>query len=353
MPKVKVKKPAAADLLLWYDKHRRVLPWRALPHVKANPYHVWLSEIMLQQTTVAAVIPYFNKFIKRWPDVEALAAASLDDIMRMWAGLGYYRRARMLHQCAQIIVAYYKSQFPSDIKTLLKLPGFGPYTAAAVATIAFDQRANVIDGNVERVMARIHTIKTPLPAAKPKLRSAAEKLLPDTRYGDYAQALMDLGATICTPRNPKCDLCPWQNFCQAYAEGIVDDLPRKLKPTAKPIRYATAFVVFNPDRHILIRQRPDTGLLGGMMEIPTSDWVEGHQPTAKQIASAAPIKTTWKELPTIETHVFSHFELRVSIRIGHTKRAKAGIWVSPDNLKNEALPSLMHKIARAGLKGLE
>jgi A/G-specific adenine glycosylase len=387
------KSPAARQLLAWYDQHRRILPWRALAGETPDPYRVWLSEVMLQQTTVGAVAPYFQKFVQRWPNVADLAEASLDDVLRLCAGLGYYRRARSLHACAQRIMADYGGLFPSDEKALLDLPGFGPYTAAAVRAIAFDERANVVDGNVERVVARIFAIKTALPKAKPEIRRAAESLLPKSRHGDYAQALMDLGATICTPRNPKCDLCPWRKTCQARALGIADKLPRRAKAKAKPVRRAIAFVLVNDRDEILLRQRPSEGLLGGMMEVPSSAWKDGEMPSFASVKREAPIAARWKLLPGIVRHVFSHFELEITVAVGkcnsplplgrgrgrgyrqgssHSRNPDSGgnlhpapnpsprggepvrpigIWIPRAKLHAEALPSVMRKIIRHGIAG--
>lgn len=343
--------PNPLSLLYWYDHSRRIMPWRALPGVRPNPYHVWLSEIMLQQTTVAAVAPYFQRFLKRWPTIKHLAKARLDDVLKMWAGLGYYRRAHGLHQCARQISAEYNGEFPISEKELLNLPGFGPYTAAAVAAIAFGQRASVVDGNVERVMARIFAIRTPMPKAKNKLRELAAGLLPDARYGDYAQALMDLGATICTPRNPKCDLCPWMQSCKAYTLGIQSQLPRRAKVKAKPIRYATAFVLFNKKGQIFIRKRPKQGLLGGMMEVPTTDWGEGQKPSPAVVRKQAPATAQWKQLPGTIKHVFTHFELQLDVMTGQAgESGLKGKWVDVVKLGNEALPSLMLKVIRHALK---
>lgn len=343
------KNPAARDLLRWYDKNRRIMPWRALSGETPDPYRVWLSEIMLQQTTVGAVAPYFQKFVKRWPTVGDLAASQLDDVMREWAGLGYYRRARSLHACAGRIVADHGGLFPEDEKQLLDLPGFGPYTAAAVRSIAFNRRANVVDGNVERVMARVFAIKTPLPKAKKELVAAAEKLLPKGRYGDYAQALMDLGATICTPRNPKCDLCPWRKSCKAQALGIAETLPRRVKAKLKPVRRAIAFVLLNDCGEILLRQRPAKGLLGGMMEVPGSAWQAGAMPDLAKVRREAPAAVRWKLLPGIVRHVFTHFELEVAVAAGKFQagqKSPKGVWVAVGKLDGEALPSVMKKIVR-------
>jgi len=341
--------PLASSLVDWYDQHRRILPWRALPGQKANPYFVWLSEIMLQQTTVGAVGPYFQKFIRRWPVIEKLAKARRDDVLRMWAGLGYYRRAHLLHECAKTIVRDHGGSFPQTEAELRGLPGFGPYTAAAVAAIAFDQRANVVDGNVERVMARLFAMRDPLPGVKPRLRTAAAGLLPTARYGDYAQALMDLGATICTPRNPKCDLCPLYKNCRARALGIADQLPRRVKAKAKPVRRAVAFFAVDDKGRVLVRRRDKGGLLGGMIEIPGSEWREGALPELSSVQKEAPLKTRWKLLPGHIRHVFSHFELELAVALGRVGQVAAGKnskWVPPERLDAEALPSVMRKIVR-------
>lgn len=343
--------PNPRPLLSWYDRHRRIMPWRALRGEKPDPYRVWLSEIMLQQTTVATVGPYFQKFVKRWPTLKELAAAPLDDILRMWAGLGYYRRARLLHQCAQSLWETHKGVFPSDEKTLLGLPGFGPYTAAAVAAIAFDRPANVVDGNVERVMARLFAIQEPLPKAKTQLRAVAAKLVPQKRCGDYAQALMDLGATICTPRSPKCGLCPWQNSCQAHAKGIEEALPRRAKAQPKPTRRAVAFVLLNQKGEIFLRRRPSKGLLADMMEVPSSPWQE----KAASLAAAlphAPTKAGWKTCPGQVVHVFTHFTFEITVAVAQTSRALPGRWIAADNMAGEALPSVMKKIILHALKAL-
>ena len=342
----------AEQLLAWYEGHRRAMPWRALAGKKADPYGVWLSEIMLQQTTVAAVGPYFQKFIRRWPTLRDLGSASLDDVLRMWAGLGYYRRARMLHQCAQKLRDDFKGIFPSDEKTLLSLPGFGPYTAAAVMAIAFDKSANVVDGNVERVMARIFAIREAMPKAKAKLRAAAATLVPQLRCGDYAQALMDLGATICTPRSPKCDVCPWQNECRAKALENQETLQRRTRPRARPTRRTVAFVLLNSKGEIFLRPRPAEGLLGGMMEVPSSPWLEGKMPTLAQIEKYAPAQARWDVLPGIVTHVFTHFILEISVFVATTRKKFKGNWVLPKKLELEALPSVMKKIVHRALKGL-
>jgi A/G-specific adenine glycosylase len=233
--------PDPALLLGWYDRHRRDLPWRARPGAAPDPYRVWLSEIMLQQTTVFAVGPYFERFLQRWPDVQALAAASLDEVLREWQGLGYYARARNLHACADVVAARHRGAFPRDPAELRKLPGIGNYTAAAIAAIAFDRRAAAVDGNVERVIARLYAVEEPMPSAKPRLRALAEALVPHERAGDFAQAMMDLGATICTPRRPRCALCPWRPNCAAAAQGRIEHLPARAEKPERPWRYGVAF----------------------------------------------------------------------------------------------------------------
>ena len=259
---------------------------------------------MLQQTTVAAVHDYFHRFILRWPTVKALAVAADEDVMAEWAGLGYYARARNLLKCARIIVAEHNGRFPDSRDALLKLPGIGPYTAAAVASIAFDRAEVVVDGNVERVMARMHNVETPLPLAKPELTQCAADLTPANRPGDYAQAVMDLGATICTPKSPSCGLCPWQASCQARIAGVAADLPRKLRKAPKPTRHGIAYLACRADGAWLLERRPDKGLLGGMLGWPGSEW--GDQPVA-----AAPLSADWQDVPGEVRHTFTHFHLRV------------------------------------------
>ena len=270
----------AAELLTWYDSNARAMPWRIGPAdraagVRPDPYRIWLSEVMLQQTTVAAVRAYFLRFTARWPDVTALAAAADADVMGEWAGLGYYARARNLLACARAVAGEHDGRFPATRDGLMGLPGIGPYTAAAVAAIAFDEAAVVVDGNVERVMARLHRVETPLPAAKPELVRLAEGLTPALRAGDYAQAVMDLGATICSPRNPACGICPWNRACAARAAGVQADLPRKTAKPAKPVREGLLWIARRSDGAMLLETRPERGLLGGMLGWPGSDWDGG------------------------------------------------------------------------------
>src|SRR6266852_943396 len=260
----------APRLLAWYDRHRRTLPWRAPAGARAEPYLVWLSEIMLQQTTVATVGDYFRRFVERWPTVEALAAAPLDDVLSAWAGLGYYARARNLHACARAVAERHDGRFPEDEASLLALPGIGRYTAAAIRAIAFDQPASAVDGNVERVIARLFAIDTPLPDAKPEIQLLAAKLVPESRAGDYAQAMMDLGATVCTPKSPRCVICPLMSSCRARKLGLAEDLPRRSPKAERPTRRGLAFVLARRDGAILLRKRPAKGLLGGMDSVPSA-----------------------------------------------------------------------------------
>jgi A/G-specific adenine glycosylase len=343
--------PDPGRLLAWYDRHRRVLPWRAGPGETADPYRVWLSEIMLQQTTVAAVIPYFARFLARWPTVAALAASPLDDVLTEWAGLGYYARARNLHACAQAVAARHGGRFPGDTGALQALPGIGTYTAGAIAAIAFDIPAAAIDGNAERVIARIFAVETQLPAAKPTLRRLGWGLVPGRRAGDFAQALMDLGATICTPRKPRCGLCPWQEACRAARAGIAEDLPRRADKAVRPRRRGVAFWVVDGQGAVLLRRRPPRGLLGGMMEIPSTEWA-ADPPTDAAIAAAQPVTAEWRDLEGQVRHVFTHFELTLAVRAARLAGPgdpAAGLWVPPDRLGDQALPSLMRKVVRHAL----
>ncbi len=343
----------AASLLDWYDRHRRVLPWRAGPGERADPYRVWLSEIMLQQTTVVAVAPYFAAFLERWPDVAALAAASLDDVLHAWQGLGYYARARNLHACAQTILARHHGEFPATEAALRALPGIGAYTAAAIAAIAFDRKATAMDGNVERVVARLHAVQTPLPDAKPELYRLAVALTPERRSGDYAQAVMDLGATICTPRKPRCVLCPWRAPCRARRDGIAEELPARRPKAERPTRRGFAFWAVRRDGSVLLRRRPEKGLLGGMMEVPSTEWHEVGW-TADQALAQAPVAAEWRLLPGLVRHGFTHFMLELIVLSGMAmSEAANGIWVPLDRLGDYALPNLMKKVVAFATKGIE
>ncbi len=338
----------ARRLLGWYDRARRVLPWRALPGEAADPYRVWLSEIMRQQTTVATVGPYFQRFLTRWPDVGALAAASLDAVLAEWQGLGYYARARNLKKCAEVVARDHAGVFPTDSAGLQALPGIGPYTAAAIAAIAFDEAATVVDGNVERVVARLFAVAEPMPGAKVRLRALAATLTPRARAGDYAQAMMDLGATLCTPRAPRCTDCPLRASCAARAQGIAADLPRRARKPARPTRRAVAWVCRDAAGALLLRRRAESGLLGGMWEVPSSDWLEDGS-----FDAAPPLAADWCAAPAPVVHVFSHFRLELAV-FGATIRTKdaarfAGAvkWVAPRDLPAHGLPSVMKKVIAA------
>jgi A/G-specific adenine glycosylase len=337
----------AGQLLEWYDRHRRVLPWRAPAGLRTPPYAVWLSEIMLQQTTIAAVIPYFQRFLMRWPTVADLAGAALDDVLTEWAGLGYYARARNLHACAKAVVERHGGCFPADRNLLRALPGIGEYTSGAIAAIAFDIPAAAVDGNAERALARLFAVETPMPAAKVELRALGESLVPRVRPGDFAQALMDLGATVCTPRKPDCMICPWRQSCRALELGIVEALPRKAEKAARPQRTGIAFWTVDSTGAVLLRRRPENGLLGGMMEIPSSPWA------ARLPADPVPpVMAEWRLLTGHVRHVFTHFELTLTVWaacIPGKGDRQLGIWVKPEDFGDYALPSVMMKVARHAL----
>lgn len=344
------RKPAAA-LLAWYDAHRRDLPWRARPGETADPYAVWLSEIMLQQTTVATVENYYRKFLARWPDVAALAAAALDDVLVEWAGLGYYARARNLHACARKLVEDHGGRFPASEADLLSLPGVGPYTAAAVAAIAFDAPCVAIDGNVERVITRIYAIDAPLRRARPLIRERAQALLPAARAGDFAQALMDLGATICTPRAPECGDCPLSGSCAAFRDSTQALYPVKEKKPAKPRRRGAIFILRRGEA-VLLRRRPPQGLFGGMNEFPSTPLTRDVAP--EDWRGFAPCEARWRALDVPVSHVFTHFSLTATVFVAQAGAKAAAAadcrWAARDNLDKEGLPTLMRKAAvRAGL----
>ncbi len=335
-------------LLAWYDAHARALPWRVGPAdhaqgVRADPYRVWLSEVMLQQTTVPHATPYFLGFTRRWSKVGDLAAAPDGDVMAAWAGLGYYARARNLLACARAVAKDHGGVFPDSEAGLLALPGVGAYTAAAVAAIAFDRPANVVDGNVERVISRLFAVQASLPAAKPQLKALAANLVWPDRPGDWAQALMDLGATVCRPKAPLCDRCPLAAACRARAEGEPDTYPRKTAKAERPHRLGVAYVLTQGDRVGLVR-RPDKGLLGGMLALPTSDW--GPKPA---ILAGAPASAAWRSVGSIE-HVFTHFALTLEVMRAEGE-AEGLIWTPMDEAAR-ALPSVFLKALRQGLNGL-
>jgi|HubBroStandDraft_1064217.scaffolds.fasta_scaffold00397_13 A/G-specific adenine glycosylase len=342
-------------MLDWYDRNRRTLPWRAGPGQKPDPYGVWLSEIMLQQTTVATVEGYWRAFTAKWPQVEDLARASLDEVLHLWQGLGYYARARNLHACAKLVAGRPGAAFPRTEAGLRALPGIGAYSAAAIAAIAFDVPAVVLDGNIERVMARLFAVEVPLPEAKPILRAHAATLTPAARPGDYAQAVMDLGAAICTPRKPRCLLCPWRDACSAYRRGEPELLPVKRAKPERPVRHGVAFWLVRPDGTVLLRRRAEKGLLGGMIEIPSTPW--RSQPWDEAEAAAlAPVKPRlWRALPGVVGHTFTHFHLELAVLVGRVDPVATetlGLWVRPDRFGEQALPTLMKKVARHAVAGL-
>ncbi len=340
--------PQAADLLRWYDRHRRILPWRAALGECADPYHVWLSEIMLQQTTVAAVVPYYHRFLSLFPTVDALAAAPEEEVMRAWAGLGYYARARNLHACARAVAL--RGGFPDSIEELRALPGIGGYTAPAIAAIAFGVPAVPVDGNVERVTARLFAVDTPLPAARRALAEAAATLGADgqarARPSDFAQALFDLGATICTAKRPACALCPWHTPCRARAAGIADLLPRKEPKRTRPERHGALFHLDDAAGRVLLQRRPPEGLLGGMTELPGTPWREAPW-TVPELLAFAPAAADWTPAGTVR-HVFTHFALTLDVYRAHLPVvpdvALAERFLRDrDALAGEALPTLMRK----------
>ncbi|WP_294619763.1 A/G-specific adenine glycosylase [uncultured Roseovarius sp.] len=345
--------PKAADLLAWYDTHARDLPWRVAPGDRAagvvpDPYRVWLSEVMLQQTTVAAVKSYFERFTTLWPTVGDLADAPDSQVMGEWAGLGYYARARNLLKCARVVADEHGGTFPTTREGLLALPGIGPYTAAAISAIAYDAPEVVVDGNVERVMARVHDIRTPLPAAKPELTEAAANLTPKARAGDYAQAVMDLGATVCTPKNPACGICPWMGACAARAAGVQGELPYKTPKKPKPTRLGIAYVAQRADGAFLLETRPDKGLLGGMLGWPGSDWNEAPAP-------APPLEADWQDLGEEARHTFTHFHLRLSIqvaRVPEEARPQRGDFLPKSAFRPSDLPTVMRKVFDLAQGGL-
>jgi len=346
--------PDPADLLAWYDRHARVLPWRARAGETPDPYRVWLSEIMLQQTTVKTVGPYYARFLERWPTVEGLAEASLDDVLRAWAGLGYYARARNLHACAQAVVTRHGGQFPKDLGALRALPGIGDYTAAAIGAIAFDLDAVPVDGNVERVVTRLFAVEDALPAVKPEIKKLAASLLPPRRSGDFAQSLMDLGASLCSPKKPACALCPWTDGCMARAEGNQETFPRKAPKREGRLRNGAAFVAVREDGCVLLQQRPDKGLLAKMTEVPGSDWAHDFDVAkARKCAPRLQAGIKWRRLPGVVTHVFTHFPLELTVFVAHvprgTRAPKGARWVKRADLPGEALPKVMRKVLAQAL----
>ena len=391
-PATKKNQALASRLLAWYDRHRRVLPWRAPAGKRADPYKVWLSEIMLQQTTVQAVAGYYRKFLKVWPDVTALADARQEDVLAAWAGLGYYARARNLHAAAQMVAHEMGGKFPSSAEGLRALPGVGAYTAGAIAAIAYDEKQAAMDANAERVIARLYAVKTAMPKAKAELHALCSALVPE-RAGDFVQALMDLGSALCTPRRPACANCPWTDECRSRKLGIQEQLPVKALKVARPLKRGAAFVVRDKTGAVLLVKRPDKGLLASMLEPPLGPWSEDFPSPAKAL-SQAPFSAKWKKRPGIVRHGFTHFELEVEVyvavvgkrptQICHPRpsgasasrgegdpgdkhkrggdhlgslpsargsRASPGMtsWVMPNQLREVALPTVMRKIVEHGL----
>ncbi len=361
MPPAKTKKPdslfdgrsgsrlrLSSRLLAWYDIHRRVLPWRAPSGKRADPYRIWLSEIMLQQTTVQAVAAYYRKFLTLWPDVGALAAAKQDDVLAAWAGLGYYARARNLHAAAKI-VAQMGGKFPTTAQGLRELPGVGSYTSGAIAAIAYDEKQAAMDANAERVIARLYAVATPMPKAKVALHALCSALVPE-RAGDFAQALMDLGSAICTPKRPACANCPWTDDCAARKRGLQEQLPVKAPKIARPLKRGAAFVARDKSGAVLLVKRPDKGLLASMLEPPLGPWTEKF-PAPAAALKQAPFAAKWKKRAGIVRHGFTHFELEIEVYAAEiSPRPKfKGAWVPPERLGEVALPTVMRKIIEHGV----
>ena len=359
-PKQKGNVDRAAALLAWYDVHRRDLPWRARRGQTADAYHVWLSEIMLQQTTVQTVGAYYAKFLKAWPTVRDLADAQLDDVLTAWAGLGYYARARNLHRTAKIVAGDFGGRFPDTAEALRKLPGIGGYTSGAIAAIAFDRREAAIDANAERVLARVFAVKAPMPKAKERLRELGRALVPQKRAGDFAQALMDLGSSICTPKRPACALCPWNESCVAHAAGDAEAYPRRTPKREGALRRGAAFVAYRADGMVLVRTRPAKGLLGGMTEVPTTEWTKDFD--EREAIGEAPCfwssngsnkQITWRRVIGVVKHIFTHFPLELSVYAAEvparTKAPGGTRWIGVAEIAKEALPSVMRKVVAHAL----
>ncbi|MEC9393061.1 MAG: A/G-specific adenine glycosylase [Pseudomonadota bacterium] len=338
------KNNLSKKVLIWYDKNRRDLPWRKV-NQNSDPYETWISEVMLQQTTVEAVKPYFRKFLSKWPTIQDLAKSNINDVMDMWSGLGYYSRAKNIHKSSQIITKNYNGKFPNTYDELIKLPGIGPYTAGAILTIAFNKDAVVIDANIERILLRLNGILLPLKDVKEELRELASTLNPEKRIGDYVQALMDIGSKICKPKNPNCSICPIKSNCKSLKNDLTQLIPLKEKVKARPIKEAELFWIVSNNDKIFLRRRSLTGLLPGMLEFPSSEWIS----TSKKRKSVAfPFSGKWESIPGKITHTFSHFELSLKIYIsrGIDQNSLNGLWEDKENLNKIGLPSLMRKVYR-------
>lgn len=337
-------------ILAWYDKEARILPWRTLGRT-GNPYHVWVSEIMLQQTTVPAVLKYFPRFMTRFPDLAALARADIDDVLTLWQGLGYYARARNLHKTAQTLLRDHGGEFPRTREGLRSLPGIGEYTSGAIASIAFDLPESAVDANVERVVARLFAVTEPLPGSKKKILQHAANLTPQKRAGDYLQAMMDLGATVCVIEKPRCAVCPLRAHCLAFERGIAEQLPRKIKNKNKPLRHGAAFIVLNGKGQILLRKRAGRSMLGDMIEVPSTDW--DKKTAERKTTPPLPPGARWKKLSGEVRHSFTHFDLYLDLYAARSERKifKDGFWQDQSRLTEVALPTLFKKAIRMGLKG--
>jgi A/G-specific adenine glycosylase len=344
-------KSVADKALAWFDRHRRSLPWRVAKGERSDPYRVWLSEVLLQQTTTAGAAPYYAEFLRRWPDVAALAAAPLEDVMSAFAGLGYYSRARNLHACARAVVAA-GGAFPADEARLRELPGVGPYTAAAVAAIAFDLAATPIDGNIARIVSRLAGFETPIAANRPAIEAYAARLTPKRRAGDYAQALMDIGATLCRPKAPACLACPLRKDCRAAASGDPEAFPGRTLKKPRPEKVGAAFFAERPNGAFLARRRPPRGLLGATMELPGGAWEVGDIAAVR--ADGAPFAAAWRRLPGHIEHVFTHFSLRLALFCApapHATPPAGHVFIAPDEIETAGFSGLMRK-ALAHARGI-
>jgi len=344
-----ISSPQPTALLAWYDRHRRKLPWRASPGERADPFRVWLSEIMLQQTTVKAVAPYYVRFLTRWPDIDALAAAPLDDVLKTWAGLGYYARARNLHACARAVVEHHGGQFPASEAALRALPGIGAYTAAAVAAIAFGRQTAPVDGNIARVLARLLAMEKPIAGARVELAAAARVLAPSRRAGDFAQALMDIGATLCRPQSRACNSCPLAQDCTAFQAGVPEVYPRRDEAKVRPRRQGAVFFARRSDGAFLARRRPPRGLLASTIELPGTPWTSKNPDDG--LAGAAPVDARWRRLPGDVEQVFTHFALRLTVYAAEFEGGAPAdcFWVKPDAIGAAGFSSMMRKAVKHAL----
>lgn len=352
----KQREPDAQSLLSWYDRHHRILPWRVSPADRAvgqvaDPYHVWLSEIMLQQTTVGAVKSYFEKFLTFWPSLADLANAEEEDVLKAWAGLGYYSRARNLKKCADHVQLHHNGRFPETAKELKALPGIGDYTSAAIAAIAFDESAAVMDGNIERIVARLHRISEPLPKAKKSIKAKVADLTPTKRPGDFAQGMMDLGASLCSPKKPACALCPFTGACEAERAGDQEAFPVKTPKKQKPTRRGAAYLIRRAeDGAVWLQKRPASGLLASMTEVPTTNWTNKQQGECFDLAKGldyAPAGLSFTKKTGLVTHTFTHFHLELDVyatSTGNPAPMEQGWWSELHAIKDEALPTVFRKV---------